>query len=186
MPCTTLLVGRRASADGSPLVARTEDSSAGTFDPKRVVVVRPEDQPRTYTSVIGGRTIELPEEPLRYTSIPNALPDEGVWGCAGINAANVAMSATETITSNPRVLGADPLVERDGEIPGGFGEEDFLTLVLPYIRSAREGVQRLGARWPSTAPMNERDRVQRCRGHLVAGDRGRAPLIAGACPRTTT
>ena len=59
MPCTTLLVGRHASADGSPLVARTEDSSNGTFDPKRVVVVRPEDHPRTYTSVIGRRTIEL-------------------------------------------------------------------------------------------------------------------------------
>ena len=145
MPCTTLLVGRRASADGSPLVARTEDSSAGSFDPKRAVVVRPEDQPRTYTSVLGGRTIELPENPLRYTAIPNALPDEGIWGCAGINAADVAMSATETITSNPRVLAADPLVERDGETPGGFGEEDFVTLVLPYIRSAREGVLRLGA-----------------------------------------
>ncbi|WP_394216437.1 C69 family dipeptidase [Brachybacterium vulturis] len=145
MPCTTLLVGRDASADGSPLVARTEDSSNGTFDPKRVVVVQPEDQPRTYTSVIGRRTIELPEEPLRYTAIPNALPDEGVWACAGINAANVAMSATETITSNPRVLGADPLVERHGDQPGGFGEEDFVTLVLPYLRSAREGVERLGA-----------------------------------------
>ena len=145
MPCTTLLVGRRASADGSPLVARTEDSGAGTFDPKRVVVVRPEDQPRTYTSVLGGRTIELPENPLRYTSIPNALPDEGIWGCAGINAAHVAMSATETITSNSRVLGADPLVVREGETPGGFGEEDFVTLVLPYIRTAREGVERLGA-----------------------------------------
>ncbi|ATG50103.1 dipeptidase [Brachybacterium vulturis] len=157
MPCTTLLVGRHASADGSPLVARTEDSSNGTFDPKRVVVVQPQDQPRTYTSVIGRRTIELPEEPLRYTAIPNALPDEGIWACAGINAANVAMSATETITSNPRVLGADPLVERvpaagepgtpghRPEQPGGFGEEDFVTLVLPYIRSAREGVERLGA-----------------------------------------
>ncbi|MGP5412067.1 C69 family dipeptidase [Brachybacterium paraconglomeratum] len=145
MPCTTLLVGRRASADGSPLVARTEDSSAGSFDPKRAVVVRPEDQPRSYTSVLGGRAIELPENPLRYTSIPNALPDEGIWGCAGINAAHVAMSATETITSNSRVLGADPLVVREGETPGGFGEEDFVTLVLPYIRSAREGVERLGA-----------------------------------------
>src|SRR5699024_7795483 len=157
MPCTTLLVGRNASADGSPLVARTEDSSNGTFDPKRVVVVRPEDQPRTYTSVIGWRTIELPAEPLRYTSSPNALPEEGNRGCAGVNAANVAMSATETITSNPRVLGADPLVEHvpatgepgtpghRPEQPGGFGEEDFVTLVLPYIRSAREGVQRLGA-----------------------------------------
>lgn len=28
---------------------------------------------------------------------------------------------------------------------GGIGEEDFLTLVLPYVKTAREGVQRLGA-----------------------------------------
>lgn len=157
MGCTTLLVGRRASADGSPLVARTEDSSNGSFDPKRVVVVRPEDQPRLYTSVLGRRRIELPADPLRYTAVPNALPDEGIWGSAGINAANVAMSATETLTSNPRVLGADPLIElvpergtpgspdHRTERPGGIGEEDMLTLVLPYIRSAREGVQRLGA-----------------------------------------
>ncbi|APX33960.1 peptidase C69 [Brachybacterium sp. P6-10-X1] len=157
MGCTTLLVGRRASADGSPLVARTEDSSNGSFDPKRAVVVRPEDQPRVYTSVLGRRRIELPGNPLRYTAVPNALPDEGIWGSAGINAANVAMSATETLTSNPRVLGADPLVElvpgrgtpgspdHRPEQPGGIGEEDMLTLVLPYIRSAREGVERLGA-----------------------------------------
>jgi len=147
MPCTTLLAGRRASADGSPLVARNEDSSDGTFDPKRVVVVQPAEQPRTYTSVIGKRTIALPEEPMRYTAIPDALGVNGVWASAGINAANVAMSATETITSNPRVLGADPLVEHDPATgaPGGFGEEDFVTLVLPYIRSAREGVERLGA-----------------------------------------
>ncbi|MDN5686025.1 MAG: C69 family dipeptidase [Brachybacterium sp.] len=156
MGCTTLLVGRRASADGSPLVARTEDSSNGSFDPKRVVVVRPEDQPRVYTSVLGRRRIELPADPLRYTAVPNTLPDEGIWGSAGINAANVAMSATETLTSNPRVLGADPLVElvperstpdspdHRPERPGGIGEEDMVTLVLPYIRSAREGVQRLG------------------------------------------
>ena len=147
MPCTTLLVGRRASADGSPLVARNEDSSDGTFDPKRVVVVQPGEQPRTYTSVIGKRMIALPQDPLRYTAIPDALAQNGVWASAGINAANVAMSATETITSNPRVLGADPLVEHDPATgaPGGFGEEDFVTLVLPYIRSARDGVERLGA-----------------------------------------
>lgn len=30
------------------------------------------------------------------------------------------------------------------EVPGGIGEEDFLTLVLPYVKTAREGVTRLG------------------------------------------
>ena len=57
----------------------------------------------------------------------------------------------ETITSNPRVLAADPLVEykkaktrRGKDVPGGIGEEDIVLLVLPYVRTAREGVERLG------------------------------------------
>ena len=83
-------------------------------------------------------SIDLPDSPLRYTSVPDALGKDGIWGGAGINSANVAMSATETITTNARVLGADPLVK------DGFGEEDMLTLVLPYIKTAREGVLRLG------------------------------------------
>lgn len=156
MGCTTILVGKNASFDGSPLVARNEDSANGEFDPKRVAIVRPEDQPRTYTSVLSHVSIDLPENPLRYTSAPNAVDHEGIWGEAGINSANVAMSATETLTSNERVLGADPLVTyrtaqgaKDDpdyvpERPGGIGEEDFLTIVLPYIKSAREGVVRLG------------------------------------------
>ena len=139
MPCATLLVGRKASYDGSTLMARNEDSGGTHFTAKKFVVVRPEEQPRHYRSVISGVEIELPDDPLRYTAMPNALPDEGIWGAAGVNAANVAMTATETITSNPRVQGADPLVKE------GIGEEDLVTLVLPYIRSAREGVERLGA-----------------------------------------
>ena len=138
MPCTTLLVGKKASYDGSTLMARNEDSGAGNFTPKKFIVVTPEEQPRHYQSVISKVEIDLPDNPMRYTAMPNALPDEGVWGEAGINACNVAMSETETLTSNPRVLGADPLVK------GGIGEEDMLTITLPYIHSAREGVLRLG------------------------------------------
>lgn len=139
MPCTTLLVGKKASYDGSTLMARNEDSGGGHFTPKKLVVVRPEEQPRQYKSVISGVEIELPDDPLRYTAMPNALPEEGLWAAAGVNALNVAMTATETITTNPRVQGADPLVT------GGIGEEDLVTITLPYIRSAREGVERLGA-----------------------------------------
>ena len=148
MSCTTVMVGRKASHDGSTMIARTED---GHFDVKRMTVVNPKDQPRKYRSVLSHVEVELPEHPLRYTISPNVDLKEGLWPAHGINEANVGMTATETITTNPRVLAADPLVRyqkakgRTKEVPGGIGEEDMVTLVLPYIRSAREGVLRLGS-----------------------------------------
>ena len=148
MSCTTLLIGKKASYDGSTMIARNDDSAAGAFTPKKLTVVLPKDQPRHYESVISHVGIDLPDDPMRYTAVPNALEGEGIWAGAGVNAANVAMTATETIASNERVLGADPLVryipadEDMPMVPGGIGEEDLVTIVLPYIHSAREGVLR--------------------------------------------
>lgn len=153
MACTTILVGKNASYDGSTLVARNEDSGAGQFTPKKFVVVNPQDQPKIYKSVISKIEIPLPDNPMRYTALPNALNDEGIWAACGVNEVNVSMTATETITSNYRVLSSDPLLkiksdsqnqEEDAQQFGGIGEEDMVTLVLPYIKSARAGVLRLG------------------------------------------
>lgn len=138
MGCTTILVGKRVSYDGSTLVARTEDSQNGDFTPKKMVYITSQMQPKHYKSVLSSFEIDLPENPMAYSSVPDALGKDGIWGEAGVNEENIGMSATETITTNSRVLGADPLVE------SGIGEEDMLTLVLPYIHSAREGVLRLG------------------------------------------
>lgn len=151
MPCTTILVGKKASYDGSTIIARNDDSGSGHYTSKKFAVIHPEDQPRKYRSVLSHVEIELPENPMRYTAMPNAEEGEGIWAACGVNEAHVGMTATETITSNPRVLGADPLVRyqpaKDGkeEIPGGIGEEDIVYIVLPYIHSAREGVKRLGS-----------------------------------------
>lgn len=153
MPCTTILVGKKASFDGSTMIARNDDSGSGHFTAKRFVVVKPEEQPRHYRSVISHVEMDLPDHPQRYTACPNVDPSKGIWAASGINASNVAMTATETITTNARVLGADPLVELEEadkasgrpEKAGGIGEEDLIVLTLPYIHSAREGVQRLGA-----------------------------------------
>ena len=149
MSCTTLLVGKSASIDGSTIIARNDDSGSGTYDPKRFIVVAPEEQPRRYTNVAGTFRIELPDDPCRYSIVPNVRDNRGVLAEAGVNEHNVAMSATETISVNPRVLAADPYVKADkdgdGEQVSGFGEEDVITLVLPYVTTAREGVERLGA-----------------------------------------
>ena len=48
MPCTTILVGKRASYDGSTIVARNEDASNGKFTPKQMIVVEPKQQPSGY------------------------------------------------------------------------------------------------------------------------------------------
>ena len=147
MSCTTVLVGAKASHDGSTMIARTDD---GHFDVKKLIVVNPKDQPKKYRSVISHAEVELPDAPMRYTACPNVDPKDGVWAATGINEAGVGMTATETITTNARVLAADPMVRyrkaktrKEKDVPGGVGEEDFLVLVLPYIRSAREGVLRL-------------------------------------------
>lgn len=156
MSCTTILVGKKASYDGSTIVARNEDSPGGVFEPKRFVAVDPAGK-TSYTSVISHLTVPLPEGGVRYTAMPNADLRQGLWEEAGFSARNVGMSATETLTSNERVLAADPLVAYqaavgvpggEGHVPeraGGIGEEDMVTLVLPYMTSARDGVLRLGA-----------------------------------------
>ncbi len=157
MACTTILVGKDASYDGSTLVSRNEDSGAGAFTPKRFIVVHPEEQTKIYKSVLSHVEIPMPENPMRITLMPNVFPDEALWGGFGVNEKNVSMTATETITSNERVLSGDPLVtlipakgkkgdpDYVAERVGGIGEEDMVSLVLPYMTSARDGVLRLGA-----------------------------------------
>ena len=138
MPCTTILVGKDASLDHAPLIARQEDYG-NAFNPQSFRVILPQDQPRHYASKTTNFTCDLPENPLCYTSTPDVDSSAGVFAAGGINQANVAMTATESSTTNSRILGLDPFNQESG-----IGEEDFVTLVLPYVQSAREGVERLG------------------------------------------
>ncbi len=138
MSCTTLLVGKKASFNGSTIIARNDDSPSGIFHVKKLKIIKENENGEIYKSKISKIEIKLPKESLKYSLTPNVNLDEGVWGASGINSLNVGMSATETITSNPLVMGADPLVKT------GIGEEDFISLILPYIKSAKEGVIRLG------------------------------------------
>ena len=47
MACTTILVGKKATNDGSTMIARNDD---GHFDCKKIIVVNPKDQPKKYKS----------------------------------------------------------------------------------------------------------------------------------------
>ena len=97
MACTTILVGKKASYDGSTMIARNDDSGSGHFTAKKFVVVQPEEHPAVYKSVISHVEVPLPGNALRMTAMPNAVEGKGIWAASGVNAANVGMTATEKI-----------------------------------------------------------------------------------------
>ena len=75
MACTTILVGKHASYDGSTMIARNDDSGSGHFTPKKFVVIHPEDQKRIYRSVLSHVEVELPaERPFSIVSDYETIP----------------------------------------------------------------------------------------------------------------
>lgn len=134
--CTSILVGKEASLDGSIMIGRNEDSKASW--PKKMVVHLRGELPNQFTSKETGLTLSLPTPSAKYTATPEWTDQFGLFEEDGINEYHVAMSASESAYSNSLVLGYDPLVKH------GLNEEAMVTVVLPFIKSAREGVQRLG------------------------------------------
>lgn len=138
MACTTILVGDKASTDGSFLVARNEDYSAN--NPKHFLVhPRVEHQKGEFKSHANDFTYPLPETSLRYSAISDFDTNDLSMGEVGFNEAGVGMTATETIYNGQQVLKFDPYVEKTG-----ITEDAIENVILPRIHSAREGVELLG------------------------------------------
>ena len=55
--CTTILVGKDATIDGSTMIARSEDGGS-TIIPEAFIAVNPKDQPKHYKAVISGQEID--------------------------------------------------------------------------------------------------------------------------------
>lgn len=136
--CTTIIVGKKASVDGSIYIGRNADSPSAEFA-VNYVYHQPQKKGFLYQSkMVNKFSYILPNHLLGYSGLPqwnfNTSFEE-----AGFNDAGVAISATETIMSNDDLLKIDPYVEETG-----VTEEAIVTILLPQIHSAREGVLRLG------------------------------------------
>ena len=79
MACTTILVGKKASYDGSTMIARNDDSGSGHFTAKKFVVVQPEEHPAVYRSVLSHVEIPLPGNALRMTARPLRASTPPTW-----------------------------------------------------------------------------------------------------------
>lgn len=137
--CTSILVGKNASIDGSVMIARNDDTFL-PLTPQRFYMHDPKNEKgKILQSTQNGFHARLLPDAVSYQATPNVeVNEKGLYEESGINAHNVAMSATESVYGNPRALAFDPLVV------DGMAEDTMQTMVLPVISSARNGVEVLG------------------------------------------
>lgn len=136
--CTSILIGKKASINGSVIIGRNED--AKTAWPKHLAFRKGQiKENNVFRSPDNHFSIKLPARSCHYSATPEWTDKYGVFEEDGINEFHVAMSATESAYANERVLAADPFDEDHGIL-----EEAIVTVVLPYIKSARAGIKRLG------------------------------------------
>lgn len=136
--CTSVLAGKNATADGSVMIARNEDVSyawAKHFVVKERTSYKPGDM---FKATDNNFEYPQPEISYKYTATPNWDQSEGYFEEAGINEFQVAVSATESATNNEKANAADPLVE------DGLTEASIPSIVLPRVKTAKEGVAFVG------------------------------------------
>ena len=137
--CTTIIVGRGASADGSRIFGRTEDNHGLAVKKLEFMPAFTGEADITFTDAYTGLTLSLPGTGVAYLCIPEAQAlNPGRWEEAAVNAHGVCLTATESIYGSEAALAADPLVKN------GISESAIPTLVMPYVKTALEGVKRLG------------------------------------------
>lgn len=135
LACTGTIVGSDWTDDGSTIVARTEDISPNHA--KNFIV-----HPRTtykagemFKDVTTDFTYPQPSVAYQYTSVPDTdIQDDGYYGEIGFNEYGVSVDGTVSASANDKAQAADPYVE------DGLREADLVDVILPRVKSAREGV----------------------------------------------
>ncbi|MCT3502106.1 peptidase U34 [Lactobacillus delbrueckii subsp. lactis] len=98
-----MLVGKKASLDGSTIVDRDEDYDQG-FNEKCFVYYPAKNYDELFVSKGTGVEIPLKGEGCGFTAVRDAVEDYGRFDEQGINSYNVAMSSAESEASNCRVF----------------------------------------------------------------------------------
>ena len=140
--CTTIVFGEKASADGSFIVARSADSSSLKA---QHFVIHPARQGQTgfYSCKAHGGvndfTYPLPENSLRYTTIPNWKTQ--LHGACGFNEAGMGLTGTESIFASEAALAVDPYVKETG-----ITEDDISAAAAPHAKALQNSAASLKRR----------------------------------------
>ena len=141
--CCGFIIGRQLTKDGTTLFGRTEDypyyPNGGKHNKNYVVVdAKNYKEGDQLEDESNGFTYPHAASEMKYTATYDSARGDGS-NCAfcehGFNEAVFSMTSTVTAIPNKKVLKTDPLTEN------GIPEAAMLDVVLPRVKSAREGVE---------------------------------------------
>ncbi|MBS7069046.1 MAG: C69 family dipeptidase [Streptococcus parasanguinis] len=143
--CCGFIIGRQLTKDGTTLFGRTEDypyyPNGGKHNKNYVVVdAKTYNEGDQIEDESNGFTYPHAANEMKYTATYDSARGDGsngAFGEHGFNEAGVSMTSTVTAIPNKKVLKTDPLTEN------GIPEAAMLDVVLPRVKSAREGVELL-------------------------------------------
>ena len=141
--CCGFIIGRQLTKDGTTLFGRTEDypyyPNGGKHNKNYVVVdAKTYNEGDQIKDESNGFTYPHAASEMKYTATYDSARGDGsngAFGEHGFNEAGVSMTATVTAIPNKKVLKTDPLTGN------GIPEAAMLDVVLPRVKSAREGVE---------------------------------------------
>lgn len=136
--CTGVYVGKKASADGTTIIARSEDIGA-VYD-KLETVVPASDEVGRFMTDINGFSYPLPDHTYKYTQMEDyADGGDGVYAAVCVNEMGVAVSGTVSASGCSAYYEVDPLVET------GLREAILPALAAATSATAKEAVENLAA-----------------------------------------
>ena len=141
--CSAFIVGKELTTDGSMLFGRTEDypyAPDGGRHNKTYEVVPAKDYKDGDMLEDESNGFAYPHlsHEMKYTATYDAAHGDGSngnFGAHGFNEAGVSMTSTVSATPHDKILEADPLVKN------GLAEAAMVDLVLPRVKTAREGIE---------------------------------------------
>ena len=141
--CCGFIIGRQLTKDGTTLFGRTEDypyyPNGGKHNKNYIVVdAKTYNEGDQIEDESNGFTYPHAASEMKYTATYDSARGDGsngAFGEHGFNEAGVSMTATVTAIPNKKVLKTDPLTGN------GIPEAAMLDVVLPRVKSAREGVE---------------------------------------------
>lgn len=137
LACTGVYVGKDASAEGTTIIARSEDISPADYQ-KIHTVVPHSDEPGRFIEDINGFKLPLPDTTYKYTVMSDyASAGDGMYAAVCTNECGVSVTGTVSASACAAWYEADPKVET------GLREAVLPAVVAACASTAKEGVEKL-------------------------------------------